>query len=228
MGSKKLGVAIASLLIGIIAYVLICFLVFEQNRIFWVELLFTLIAFALCALAVRASFGRKLFINLPLYTIACVYLIVQIVICTVSLALRSDGELWFYVASILALALYLCIFITTRATAKHISGVDDVITNDTTFAKNLLLQLSMLAAELGGARKNKIDHLIDAVKYSELRSCSNSLEIESSINQNMDRIKIVLREKNPEAFDALCNELEIQISQRGQICCRKEGERNKQ
>lgn len=218
MKSSKYPIAVISLCVILAAYVLVCMLVFEKSPVFWAELAFTVAAFVLAGLAIVQSRKERFFLNLPLYAIASFYLVVQLVASLIVMAIGPICEPWCYVISIILLAAYLCTFLAAKATMQHITSVDEQVKKDTSFMKELILQLECLRDELPESQRDQISQLINSAKYSNLRSCEASQGIEKDIHESMNVLKEAIRSNNESETDQVASRLNTQIKQRDRVC----------
>ena len=134
---SKHNIAIGVLCIAFMAYALICSIVFQRNIVFWVEICFSLIAFLLSGVAMTSAEDQKLVFNLPLYCLASVYLVLQILASLFFMGLQGSCEPWCYAINVSLLAVYLCALLATRATLSHIVQVDKSAEQQTSFVNAL-------------------------------------------------------------------------------------------
>ncbi len=218
MDIKKQHIAVIVLAIGFIAYACICLLLFEKGIVFWAELGFTFVAFLLTAYTTQRPESKKLFLNLPLYVIASVYLTIQLIISIVFMAVQTACEPWCYVVSVALLAFYLCILLATRATVQHIGEVDKSIQQNTAFIKNLILKLEALRDEVDGSRQEEIEDLISLARYSNLQSCEASREIEISITESVEELDSAIQNNDRDAISEAVDQISKQLRQRDRVC----------
>lgn len=218
MNIKKQHIATIALAIGFIAYACICLLLFEKGIVFWAELGFTFVAFLLAAYTTQRPESKKLFLNLPLYVITSVYLTIQLIISIVFMAVQTACEPWCYVVSIALLALYLCVLLATRATVQHIYEVDKSIQQNTAFIANLILKLEALKDEVDGSRQEEVEGLISLARYSNLRSCEASQDIETNITESLEALDSAVQNNDHDAISKAANQVSKQLKQRDRIC----------
>lgn len=218
MNAKKQHIAIIALAIGFIAYACICFLVFEKSVVFWVELIFTFAAFLLSVYTIQKPGSRRFFLNLPLYTIASMYLAIQLIASIVFMTMQTACEPWCYVVSIALLALYLCILLATQATVEHVETVDEAIQQNTAFIKGLILELETLRDKADASQQEDIIALIDLARYSNLRSCEASQEVEEKILSSVNQLDSAVQSNDYDAISSIADQISILLKQRDQIC----------
>lgn len=221
MECKTTRTAMISLIIGFFAYFLIYVLLFEESLSFWIELGFALIAFVVCASAIHAQKQTpRFFLRLPIYVVGIAYLIAQLIVSMLFMIWPAICNPWGYVIGILLLGGFLCVFLTSQASVKHITSVDSQISEDTSFIKDLIMQLESLKEELPD-NQQRIDELIELAQFSNLRSCERAHAVEQNIQIQTDKLLADAKAGKTEALDNRCNELKKLLQQRDQICTRK-------
>ena len=215
---SKHNIAIGVLCIAFMAYALICSIVFQRNIVFWVEICFSLIAFLLSGVAMTSAEDQKLVFNLPLYCHASVYLVLQILASLFFMGLQGSCEPWCYAINVSLLAVYLCALLATRATLSHIVQVDKSAEQQTSFVNALMLELETMRDRTEGERKKKIEEVIDVARYSNLRSCDASQEIEEVILETAKNLSAVIQDEPNSSITDMTNRISEQLKRRDRIC----------
>ena len=190
---SKHNIAIGVLCIAFMAYALICSIVFQRNIVFCVEICFSLIAFLLSGVAMTSAEDQKLVFNLPLYCLASVYLVLQILASLFFMGLQGSCEPWCYAINVSLLAVYLCALLATRATLSHIVQVDK-------------------------SAEQQIEEVIDVARYSNLRSCDASQEIEEVILETAKNLSAVIQDEPNSSITDMTNRISEQLKRRDRIC----------
>lgn len=221
MEDKTSRTAIIALIIGFVVYSLICVLLFETSFSFWIELSFALIAFAVCAFAIyRQNQTPRFFLRLPIYVVAIAYLMAQLIVSVLFMIWPSICNPWGYAISILLFGGFICVLLLSRASIEHIVTIDSQINEDTSFIKDLIMQLESLKEELPD-NQQCVNELIEMVRFSNLRSCGKAQEVEQIIQVHVDGLLADAKAGKTEALDSRCNELKKLLQQRNQICTRR-------
>lgn len=221
MERKTARTAIITLIVGFVLYFLVCVLLFETSFSFWIELSFASIAFAVCALTIyRQSRTPRFFLRLPIYVVAVAYLIAQLIASVLFMICPAICNPWGYALSILLLGGFLCVVLTSQASIEHIASIDSQINEDTSFIKDLIMQLGVLKGELPDNRQH-VDELIEIAQFSNLRSCEGAQAVEQIIRIHVDELLADVKAGNTETLDSHCVELKKLLHQRDQICTRE-------
>lgn len=212
------NIAIGILCIIFTAYTLICFTIFQKNIVFWVEMCFSFVAFLLSGIAVKSAEGQKLVFSLPLYCLASVYLILQIIVSLLFMGLQSSCEPWCYTISISLLVVYLCALIATRAALSHIVQMDKSTAQQVSFVNALILELETILDRTRGERKKKIEEIIDVARCSNLQSCDASREIEEAIFETVKDLSSVIRDEPNSSITDITDRISEQLKRRDRVC----------
>ena len=221
MECKTTRTAMIALAIGFVVYSLICVLLFEASFSFWIELGFALIAFVVCAFVIcRQKQAPRFFLRLPIYVVAVIYLIAQLIASMLFMICTAICNPWGYVISILLLGGFLCVVLTSQASIEHIASVDSQISADTSFIKDLTMRLESLKKELPDNQQH-VDELIEIARFSNLQSCEKAQAVEKIIQIHVDELLADAKTGKTETLDSRCDELKKLLQQRDQICTRK-------
>ncbi|MZG29123.1 hypothetical protein [Adlercreutzia equolifaciens] len=182
------------------------------------EICFSLIAFLLSGVAMTSAEDQKLVFNLPLYCLASVYLVLQILASLFFMGLQGSCEPWCYAINVSLLAVYLCALLATRATLSHIVQVDKSAEQQTSFVNALMLELETMRDRTEGERKKKIEEVIDVARYSNLRSCDASQEIEEVILETAKNLSAVIQDEPNSSITDMTNRISEQLKRRDRIC----------
>ncbi len=156
--------------------------------------------------------------NLPLYCLASVYLVLQILASLFFMGLQGSCEPWCYAINVSLLAVYLCALLATRATLSHIVQVDKSAEQQTSFVNALMLELETMRDRTEGERKKKIEEVIDVARYSNLRSCDASQEIEEVILETAKNLSAVIQDEPNSSITDMTNRISEQLKRRDRIC----------
>ena len=123
-----------------------------------------------------------------------------------------------YAINVSLLAVYLCALLATRATLSHIVQVDKSAEQQTSFVNALMLELETMRDRTEGERKKKIEEVIDVARYSNLRSCDASQEIEEVILETAKNLSAVIQDEPNSSITDMTNRISEQLKRRDRIC----------
>lgn len=180
------------------AYCAVAFLIpFERdNAVFWVSFVFTLVALAAQVYVVYTAFGgdqdaKSRFYGFPIARVGFVYLIAQVVLSIVFMALAGNVRLW------LPLLLYIVLagtaalgFIATDVTRDEIQRQDADLKANVSAMRSIQSKASALLGVTQDAETRKaVEKLSDALRYSDPVSSPAISEIESDLAACVDELQ---------------------------------------
>ena len=179
------------------AYFAVVFLIpfRRDNAVFWVSFVFALAAMAAQVYVVRAAFGgrdaKSRFYGFPIARVGFVYLIAQVVLSIVFMALAGNVRLW------LPLLLYIVLagaaalgFIATDVTRDEIQRQDAVLKANVSAMRSIQSKASALLGVTQDAQMRKaVEKLSDALRYSDPVSSPAISEIESDLAACVDELQ---------------------------------------
>lgn len=167
----------------------------RDNAVFWVSFVFTLAAMAAQVYVVRAAFGgrdaKSRFYGFPIARVGFVYLIAQVVLSIVFMALAGNVRLW------LPLLLYIVLagaaalgFIATDVTRDEIQRQDADLKANVSAMRSIQSKASALLGVTQDAQMRKaVEKLSDALRYSDPVSSPAISEIESDLAACVDELQ---------------------------------------
>lgn len=161
---------------------------FEKNAVLWVSYLFGVGAIAAQVYVVRTAFGKgeslkSKFYGFPVAEIGAIYLVAQLVLGIIFMALARVAPVWLpvvvYVVLLGAAAVGL---IAADAAADIVTEVDDHVKADTLFIRSLTADAeSLLSKAKGDEIKAACKKVYEAARYSDPVSNPALAPLESEI-----------------------------------------------
>jgi len=215
----------------IIAIVLVVFSVvafaipFAHTTAFWVAYGFGALAILFQLYIFKVSFAsdgdtKSWFYGFPIARLGVYYLIAQLIVSVIEMALSKVIPTGVAVAiNVLLLALAVVGCITVDAMR------DEIIRQDITLKKNVgnMRELQSLSAALVGqcgdeTLKAALTKLADEFRFSDPVSSSKTLDIEVEMNSQINDIQQAIIEGDVEGAKNLCAKLIANLAERNRIC----------
>jgi len=204
-----------ALAVGFIVFNTIAFVIpVEHNDTFWIAYAFTDAAFLAQIVIWKWAFSKaetlkSKFLGISIVYIGTIYLVLQIVAFVICIAIPAKG--WVTaILGILILGISLLMMISGETARDEISRVEEKVSDNTAFMKRIKSELEVFAmAETNTEIKNKIDDLIQNIKYSDPVSCSATNAVEEEINSlfftmkngklsadDLDELKLLIKKRS--------------------------------
>lgn len=181
-----------------LVYCAVIFLVpFQRNNaIFWVSFVFTLLALEAQVYVVRTAFGgdrdaKSRFYGFPIARVGFAYLIAQVVLSVIFMALAENVKLW------IPLLAYIVIFgaavvglIATNITRDEIERQDTVLKTHVSVMRSIQSKASSLPGIAQDEETRKaVAKVSEALRYSDPVSSPAISEIESDLAACVDELQ---------------------------------------
>ena len=196
--SKGKFQTILILAIVLAAYLLLAFVIpFAKTAVFWLALVFTLAAFGLQLYVLKLSFekgldARSKFYGFPIARVASVYLIIQIVLSFLFMALAAFCPAW--IAAVVFVLLL-------AAAAVGVVAADALVSR----CEN---------AEL----KADAQKLSDAFRYSDPVTNDATKDAEHELFTCMDELERAVLDNDTESARVLIKRAAAQLAERNRLC----------
>lgn len=202
---KNKGMAYAVLAIAFILFNVIAFVVpTAKTATFWVTYAFSAIAFASQIAILKHSFKvaytlNSKFLGVPLILVGITYLIVQIIVFAIFVALPLTASWITVVVCIPILGISTICLIGTETGREEIKRVEEKAEEKVFYIKALQADIDMLAStEADAAIKMSLAQLAEKICYSDPMSNELTADLEEKITMKIaelkssaDRVKII-------------------------------------
>lgn len=185
---NKLRVWIILAVILAVYTVLTFALPFEKNAVLWVSYLFGVVAIAAQVYVVRTAFGKgkslkSKFYGFPVAEIGAIYLLAQLALGLVFMALARVAPVWLpVVVYVVLLGAAAVGFIAADAAADIVTEVDERTKVDTLFIRSLTADAEILLSKAKGDEiKVACKKVYEAARYSDPVSNPALAPLESEI-----------------------------------------------
>jgi len=218
------GVIVGAVLL--VLYILIAFLIpFVHTAVFWVSFLFTLVAFALAAVALYTAFlkkpdARSRFYGFPIARIGVVYWLIQLILGLVFMALGQWIPVWAAVL-VYAIALGAAVvgLISADAVTDEIHVQDRRLKEDVTLMRTLQSRLNQMAAQCQRPDDaTAVGKLAEELRYSDPVSKEALKDAEADLRAAVDELEQAVVENSGDAIRQLCKKASTLLAERNRLC----------
>ena len=214
-------IAIALVVFSVVAFAI----PFAHTTAFWVAYGFGALAILFQLYIFKASFAgdgdaKSRFYGFPIARLGVYYLVVQLIVSVIEMALArvipTGGAVAINVL-LLALAVVGCITVDAMR--------DEIIRQDTALKKNVgnMRELQSLSAALVGqcadaSLRPTLQKLADEFRYSDPVSSEKTLELEEDMKVQLGDIQQALVEGDSDGAKKLCGKLMGSLAERNRVC----------
>lgn len=192
---------------------------FNRTTIFYISYAFTVVALALQIYVVKTAFykGHELkskFYGFPIARIGGIYLIAQLVLCFIFMAVNTVIPVWLAVVVYVLLLGAVAIGLIASDAVR-----DEVERQDTSLRQNMSTMRSLQAKAKALATKsndNAIQKLFEQFRYSDPVSNEALFEVEQKLSDIMDELSVAV--DSGKNFDVLCSRAALLLEERNQLC----------
>lgn len=230
--NEKRGIAVLGILV--LAYFLIALLVpFHKNIIFWTAFLFGLIAILAQGYVIKISFQngnstKSKFYGFPIARVGVIYLIAQLIVSFVCMALSMHVPLWLTVLlSMLLLAAGAIGLIAADAVRDNVIQQDETLKKDVATMQRLISQAGSLV-ELcqTDEMRQAVQKTANSFRYSDPVSAPELEEIEHELSVQLGELQRAVVDGDSDSTRLLCHQVEGTLTERNRLC--KLGKKNRQ
>lgn len=213
--------AVLAALLSIIAFAA----PFKRETVFWLgygfgifSILFQIIVFNIAFSA--AGDPKSNFYGFPIATIGTTYLILQLIVTVIEMAVSTGMAAWIALilnAVLLAFVIISCIGADVQR--DEAARQDEKITRDTTLMKSLIADAAALADLSEDSKMKKIlQNVGEKFRFSDPLSSPETESIETELKNQTDEIRTLLLAGKADETEGLCKKLLITLAERNRIC----------
>ena len=214
------------LAIVLAAYLLLAFVIpFARTAVFWLALVFTLAAFGVQLYVLKLSFtkgkdARSKFYGFPIARIGVVYLIVQIALSFLFMAIAKICTVWIAViVFVLLLAGAAVGVIAADAMRDEVERQDAQLKTDVATMRALQSRAAALTSRCEDAElKADVQKLSDAFRYSDPVTNDATKDAEHELFTCMDELERAMLDNDAESAKILMKRTAAQLAERNRLC----------
>ena len=193
---KNKGMAYAVLAIAFVLFNVIAFAVpTAKTATFWIAYVFTVVAFALqiaiWKFAIKgADTLKSKFLCIPLISVGITYLIIQIIVFAVFMALPLTTSWIAIVVCALILGFSAICLIGTETGREEVGRVEETVEKKVFYIKSLQVDIEMLAStETDFDTKAALAKLAEKIRFSDPMSNETLADLEAEITTKVKELK---------------------------------------
>ena len=193
---KNKGMAYAVLAIAFVLFNVIAFAVpTAKTSTFWIAYVFAVVAFvsqiAIWKFAFKGTDTLKSkFLGIPLISVGITYLIVQIIVFVIFMALPLTASWIAIVVCALILGISAICLIGTETGREEINRVEETVERKVFYIKSLQVDVEILAsAEIDTDTKTALTKLAEKIRFSDPMSNDVLADLEAEISAKVKELK---------------------------------------
>ena len=198
---------------------------FRKNGIFWLSYVFGVAAIAAQIYVLQVAFSgqkslRSKFYGFPIARVGVVYLIVQLVLSLVAMALAAILPIWVAIlADVVVLGAAAVGFVATDAMREEIQRQDTALKKDVSAMRTMQSMARSLAGQCGDAALAKdLEGLSEAFRYSDPVSSDGVMEAETELRRLLEELQKALVDQDYGAAGTLCRRTMAALNERNRLC----------
>ncbi len=218
-----------TLTVAAIVLVLFCVLAFAipfaRGTVFWLAFVFTVVAILAQLYIAKKAFAngdgaKSKFYGFPIARVGFLYLVVQVVVGLVCMALGLVLPVWAaLVLFVLILAAAVVGFIAADAIRDEAERQDTALKTNVTPMRTLQSKAAAIAAQCEDASlKGTLTALSDNFRFSDPVSSTATEEAETGLAALMEELQAAVLDSDSEAAAALAKRLEAALAERNRLC----------
>ena len=218
------GAAVLLILLLIYAVIMLA-APFIHNAVFYMSILFAVLAFIVAGAAAYAGFGKhegvkSKFYGFPVVRIGAIYLVFQLAAGILFCALGMWVPVWIPVAIyILALGAAGIGLIGADAVVEEIHHMDQKLQKDVTLMRGLQSKVSQMKAQCEDpAAAKAVTELSDAIQYSDPVSSDAIRDAEADLSAAIDELQSAVVDGDSEIIIQLTRKAAALLSERNRLC----------
>lgn len=216
---------IRAIVIAVVVLIAYNFAVFMipcwKGGTFWVSWAFTLVAFAISGVAFYNSLlkntdAKSRFYGFPIAKIAFIYLVAQVAVGGISMALGNIIPWWAAtVLDAIILALAVIGLVSAETVVEEIHIQDAKLKKDVTLMRSLQSKVNQIAAQSENA---DVKALADEFRYSDPVSNDAIADAEADLVAAVDELQTAYVDDDSEAVATLCRKASALLAERNRLC----------
>lgn len=223
MSKNKLRFTVA-LAAVLAAFSVIAFVVpFVKNGCFWLSYIFAVLAIAVQFYAMPKAMGgeaRSKFYGFPILRVSFAYLVIQVLLSFVFMALAKWVPVWIpVVLYVLLLCAALIGFVAADSVREEVERQDVLIKKQVSTMRMLQSRLSTLAAQCDSeAAAAAVSRLAEELRFSDPVSCEALIDAESELSACIDTLQQAVVDGSEEDILTLCRRTSAALAERNRLC----------
>lgn len=213
----------------VLAAVLVAFCVialvvpFVKNAAFWISFVFAVLAIGVQLYAMpkaMAGDAKSKFYGFPILRVSFIYLVAQIVLSLVFMALAKWVPAWIpVVLYVLMLCAALVGFIATDTVRDEVEKQDVQIKKQVSVMRALQSKVSAMAAQCDSdITKNAVSTFADELRFSDPVSSEAITDAETELSACIDNLQQSVVDGNEDDILTMCRKASAALAERNRLC----------
>ena len=225
MKKNNVRLAIVIAVLMVIFHLLVFTIPFEHNNVFWLSYGFTLDAFVIAVVALIIAFRsgsniKSKFYGFPIARVGIVYLLVQLVLCFLFMALSEYLIMWVGVL-VYAIALGIAVIglVAMDSVRDHVQQQNIRLQADVASMRSAQSKINQMVMQCDNSQATRhLKKLSDELRYSDPVSGPALREIETELSAVIDDLQQALVEDDVAGIEMLCKKTRSILSERNRLC----------
>ena len=198
---------------------------FRKNAVFWLSYVFGAVAIAAQLYVLSVAFVgqeslRSKFYGFPIARVGVVYLIVQLILSLVCMALAAILPIWVAILlDAVVLGAAAVGFVATDAMRDEIQRQDTALKKDVSAMRAMQSMARPLADQCGDAAvAAELEKLSEALRYSDPVSGPAVAAAEAELKRLLEELQKAVADQDYAAAGTLCRQAMAALSERNRLC----------
>jgi len=198
---------------------------FVKGGVFLLSFVFGIVAIAVQLYVLKSAFGknespRSKFYGFPIAKIGFVYMVVQLLLSFMFMAIGFICPIWIpVIIYVLLLGITAIGFIAADVTRDEIERQDVVLKADTECMQSLRSIVYPLSGQIADIECSKLlKNLAEEFKYSDPVSSESIKDIEGELAALVGELQNAVVDTDVEAIEALCQKINVTLTERNRLC----------
>ncbi len=216
---------IISFVILLAVFSVIAFVIpFPKNTVFWIAYICGVFAILFQLYIFKSSFGkadaRSRFYGFPIARLGIYYLVIQLVVSIIEIALSKFLPTWVAVLiNVLILAVALIGCITTETMRDEIAAQDVKLKKSVSSMRELQSLTASLVNQTGDVElKTSLQKVADEFRYSDPLTSEKTEELEADMHSRFGDLQQAITDGDIEGAKSLSNKLLECLRERNRVC----------
>ena len=225
MTKNEKRVCIVMIIILAVFVVVSLALPFIKGGVFWLSFVFGIVAIAVQLYVLKSAFGknespRSKFYGFPIAKIGFVYMVAQVLISFMFMAIGFICPIWIpVIVYVILLGAASIGFVAADVTRDEIEHQDVVLKADTECMQSLRSIVYPLSGQITDKECSKLlENLAEEFKYSDPVSSETIKDIEQELTTLVDELQKTVIDADVDAIKALYQKIKVTLTERNRLC----------
>lgn len=197
---------------------------FAHTGVFWLSYIFSVIAIAVQIYVIKVAFCKEKsvkskFYGFPVANVGVIYMLVQLVLGLVFMALAARVPMWLPVVLYVVLLGTAAVgFIAADAMRDEVERQDVQLKKDVSAMRALQSKVNGIVGLCGADIRPEVTKLAEELRYSDPVSSEALAEIEAELTAYADELQAAVVEGDSASARELCRKISATLLERNRLC----------